>query len=210
MYVVGGAVVLGVLTMCCLSAAAGVALIGARDDAQVELTEARRSEQTAVDTAEAQRPTGQTPVQPPPSLNLSPTPTSDRRSRHIEATVTRVEGGVASVGDRCSFDVRVLERTGPPGHYCRVFAECAGVRLFGEETPRRTGFFPCELYDAPFGVAGEDLEPTIDVRYGDPIFQIDTRAGTFMAADNQRGHLGVRYYVVARVDSVTAPPDAAP
>ncbi len=123
--------------------------------------------------------------------------------RHIEATVTQSAGSIGvSVGDRCSFDVQVLNRRGYPGYWCRTFAQCNGVRLFGQEVTRRNGFFACEVYEAPLGVAGEDLEPTEGMT-GDPMFQIDTRMRTLMSADNDRGRHGTPYRVVARIDSVT-------
>ena len=69
--------------------------------------------------------------------------------------------------------------------------------------PHRTGYFPCEVYGLPLGVAGEDLEPTVDLTNGDPIFQIDTRSSSLIFADNDRGQLGAAFRVVARIDSVT-------
>ena len=127
-----------------------------------------------------------------------------RRTRHIEATVTEVQGTVAvSVGDRCSFDVQVVDRNQPPGYFCRTFAECNGLHIFGQDYPRRNGFFPCELYDVPLGVAGEDLETTGPPGIGDPMFQIDSRVHTFMAADDEHGMVGQRYRITARIDSIT-------
>ncbi|MCB9592325.1 MAG: hypothetical protein H6719_06305 [Sandaracinaceae bacterium] len=209
-YIVLGVVALGGAVVCCLAAIAAGFWFTSRSAPEV-VEETRPARDHALEERAPQGPVlgGSVDSRAPTSLNLQPTRTSDRRWRHIEATVTRADGSIGlAVGDRCSFDVQVLDRAGPPGHYCRTFAQCTSrmgttVRLFGEELPRRTGFFPCELYDAPLGVAGEDLEPTISFDQGDPIFQIDTRAMTFMAADNEQGRLGTAYHVVARIDTVT-------
>ncbi|MBX3275271.1 MAG: hypothetical protein KF729_33705 [Sandaracinaceae bacterium] len=212
LYVVGGAGLLVVLAGCCVVAAALGFFVTARSEAP----EVRERDPVArVPTPAPARgagPSGGSALGPafgaanPPlvTLGLVPTPTSDRRWRHIEATVTRARGPIGvSEGDTCSFDVQVLDRSSEPGHICRTFAQCSGVRLFGEDFPRRTGFFPCQLYDSPFGVAGEDLEPTQSADAGDPMFQIDTRSMTFTAADDEHGRLGAAFLVVARIDSVT-------
>lgn len=202
LYVAGAAVLVLVLTACCIVGIAGFVFVRARESAPVV---ERRAVERPVERSSGPLLGGAEPVTltPPPSLGLAPSPTSDRRTRHVEATVTVSEGSIGvSVGDRCSFDVLVLDRSGPPGHYCRTFAECNGVRIFGTETPR-TGFFPCAVYDAPLGVAGEDLEPSESSYEGDPMFQIDTRTMQFLAADGAQGQLGAAYRVIARIDSVT-------
>lgn len=196
LYIVVGIVLLGAVSICCVGAGAAF-FVMRTDDAD--------DAPPPVSVAEPVVPaTTEVVLTPPPSLNLYPTPTSDRRTRHIEATVTLAEGTIGvSVGDRCSFDVTVLDRSGPPGFYCRTFAECNGVHLFGQDYPRRNGFFPCELYDVPLGVAGEDLETTGPAGTGDPMFQIDSRDHHFMAADDEHGMVGQRYRIIARIDTIT-------
>jgi len=209
-YIVGGLALLGFLGTCCLGGGAWFVVVQrAADEAEAEASEAARRAREQRDIEEILNgpSRGNGPgadLTPPPSLRLRPEPTDDRRTRHIVATVTEVQGSIGvSVGDRCEFDVLVLDRRTPPGHHCRTFADCAGVRLFGEDYPRRNGFFPCELYDLPFGVAGEDLEPTESYSSGDPLFQIDTRARRFVAADNAFGRRGAPYRVTARIDQVS-------
>lgn len=210
-YVVGAVLLLGMLSTCCVSAILGGAWWTARsaqDEVETEALTAAREAELAAQAAAEQRAAAEQAVafvdlSPPRSLFLRPRRTPDRRIRHIEATVTQSAGSIGiSPGDRCSFDVQVLARRGRPGYWCRTFAQCNGVRLFGQEVPRRNGYFVCEVYDGPFGVAGEDLEPT-ETLTGDPMFQIDTRQSTFMAADNDRGRHGTPYRVTARIDSVT-------
>jgi len=207
-YVIGGLALLGFVGACCLGGGAWL-LVARRASDEVEAEAAERT-RAARESREVEAPAqdwlGREHVSlvPPPSLGLRPRPTDDRRTRHIVASITEVQGSIGlSVGDRCEFDVLVLDRRGPPGHFCRTFAECGGVRLFGQDYPNRNGFFPCELYDLPFGVAGEDLEPTVSYSNGDPMFQIDTRARRFMAADNTVGLRGTPYRVTARIEAVS-------
>lgn len=206
LYVVGGVALLGVGGLCCLGSAGAFFWMRARDvDDTPPYVQRPVEEPETFDQPLIGGGAGEVSLAPPPSLMLNPLPTSDRRTRHVEATVTHVEGSVGvSVGDRCSFDVLVLDRSGPPGHFCRTFAECNGVRLFGQEHPRRNGFFPCELYDLPPGVAGEDLETTGPSGIGDPMFQIDSRDSRFLVADDEYGMRMARYRIIARIDSITA------
>jgi len=137
------------------------------------------------------------------SLPVPPAASSDRRTRHVQAEVTRSLGptGVA-VGDTCAFDVEVLERSDGT-YWCRAFVDCAGVPLYGSAS-ENNGYFWCELVDEPFGVAGEDLEITPRIA-GDPFFQIDTRAGTMTVLDGTMSRMvpAGEYLIEARIQSVT-------
>lgn len=208
-YVVGGLALLGFVGACCLGGGAWLLVVrraGGEVEAAQEERDRQAREQPGAEDAVADDWLGRDRVSlvPPPSLNLRPEPTDDRRTRHVVATITEVQGAIGlSVGDRCEFDVLVLDRNSPPGHFCRTFAECGGVRLFGEDYPQRNGFFPCELSDLPFGVAGEDLQPSVSHSSGDPMFQIDTGRRQFIAADNAFGRRGTPYRVTARIDEVS-------
>jgi hypothetical protein len=138
----------------------------------------------------------------PPSLTLRPSPSSDRASRRIRATVTRSLGssGVA-IGDTCEFAVEVLDTAQEPaGYWCRAFVQCGTMRLYGTDTPQPNGYFPCEIYDSPLGVAGEDLDTSANG--GDGAFQIDTRAGRLVVFDDSLSMVGGAFRVEAAVASV--------
>lgn len=137
-------------------------------------------------------------LRPPPPLSISPGRTSDRRTRHVTALVTRVEGNSGvSVGDTCEYEVTVEDSTRDVGYWCRALVECSGVRLYGTDTPRRNGFFPCELVRRPFGVAGEDRDTTQG--QGDPFYQIDTRLGRMVVMDDATSMVGDAFRVEATI-----------
>ena len=180
----------------------------ARRQQQLAEEEARRQQQLAEEeyarALEEQQRAGQ-PLflqDVPPPLSIAPTATRDRRTRRIAARVTRVDGwhGIA-VGDRCDFDVTVEESTSQPaGYWCRAFVECSGTRLYGTDTPRRNGFFPCEIFRGPLGVAGEDRETTQGT--GDGFFQIDTRARRMVVMDDSTSMVGSPFRIEAAITRV--------
>lgn len=139
---------------------------------------------------------------PPPSLALRPAASRDRSPRRIRATVTTSLGssGVA-LGDTCEFDVQVLDSAQETaGYWCRAFVQCGTMRLYGTETPQPNGYFPCEIYGSPLGIAGEDLDTSLNG--GDGAFQIDTRAGRLVVFDDSSGMVGGAFRVEASVTSV--------
>jgi hypothetical protein len=143
---------------------------------------------------------------PPPPLTITADPTRDRRRRRIEATVVRAEGESGlTVGQRCEFDVTVLDREGlAAGYWCRALVDCGGVRLYGEDRPDGSGngYFGCAIWRRPRrGVAGEDRETS--AAGSDPFFQIDTRAGTLVVFDDDQTTLRPgAYRVEATIDTV--------
>jgi len=164
----------------------------------------RREAEAARRAAQAPRPAPApgAPQDAPPPLIISPQPTADRHTRHIIARVSRADGSIGvSAGDHCDFDVKVEKSTTrPAGYWCRAFVECNGVRLYGTDTPRRNGFFPCELFRHPMGVAGEDRETTHGT--GDPFFQIDTRKDRMVVIDDATSMAGDAFHVEATIRSV--------
>lgn len=125
----------------------------------------------------------------------------DRRTRHITARATRVLGSPGvSVGDTCEFDVRVLDRSGRPGYWCRALVECNGRRIYGVDQPSQNGFFYCNVYDEPAGVAGEDRDPTGGRE--DPFWQIDTRENRFTVLDDDTSFVGGQFRVDAEITAV--------
>lgn len=168
--------------------------------------EARRRELERKAEEEAARAAAPPPIAEvaayglPPELSIAPGPARDRSPRRITAQVTRAEGaaGVA-VGTECRFDVTVHDDSSPAGYWCRAFVQCGGVPLYGREQDRN-GYFPCALFDAPRGVAGE--ERVMSAAEGDGAFQIDTRAGTFHVVDDHASFRGGAFAVDARITAV--------
>lgn len=201
----------GLVGLCCIGAA-GVGFFAYTEQAKREERafedlmryedEMRRAEEEAQRAYEqAQREAVGVGVAAPPSLGLAPGRTSDRATRGILASVTRADGSSGvRVGDICAFDVVVRDQPGFPGHLCRAFVECAGIRLYGADTPSPNGFFPCELYQSPLGVAGEDLDSTVNG--GDGIFQIDTRSGRLVVIDDPASMVGSPFHIEATITSV--------
>lgn len=204
---------LGVLvSVCCIgTGVAGYFGFRAQEARQAEAVEelmrydeaSRRQEEEAMRQAENERLLAegmQGDFEPPTSLGLSPGPSSDRAPRHIVAVITRAAGSVASVGDRCEFDVQVLDSDQPPGYWCRALVECRGTRIYGTDTPSPNGFFPCEVYGAPLGVAGEDLQTS--TFGGDGAFQIDTRVGRLTVVDDAASMVGAPFRIEAAISEV--------
>ena len=165
---------------------------------QLEAEEARRRELAALDDTMDQTEM----LTPPPSLALRPSPSSDRAPRRIRATVTRALGASGvTVGDRCEFDVQVLDSAQvPAGYWCRAFVQCGTMRLYGTDTPQPNGYFPCEIYGSPLGVAGEDLDTSLNG--GDGAFQIDTRAARLVVLDDSASMVGGPFRIEAAITEV--------
>lgn len=89
----------------------------------------------------------------------------------------------------CDVEVTVQDHQNAVGYWCRALVTCGGDRLYGEDLPEGggNGYFECALFDAPFGVAGEDRSTSAEG--GDPFFQIDTRTSRFVVMDDESGHM---------------------
>lgn len=184
---------------------------------QIAITEeaiaTQEHEMRALEEMRAQEPQAVTPtdlsaiLNLPPPLVTNPRRTSDRARRRVQALVTVAMGNSGvTVGQQCNFDVQVLARSGNRvGYWCRALVECNGVRLYGQDRPDGSGngYFDCELFDSPLGVAGEDRTPSGPEERGDPFFQIDTRQSRFVVLDDNASEMRPNAYrVEATITSV--------